>query len=54
MKTCQKMKNPRLISIRLLLLTAPAAALAQPDANYVRTDRMRDSLQAHAVTTYLF
>ncbi len=54
MKTCQKMKNPRLISILLLLLTAPAAALAQPDANYVRTDRMRDSLQAHAVTTYLF
>ncbi len=54
MKTCLEMKKLRCFTALLFLLTAPAAALAQPGGNWVRTDRILDSLQAHAVTTYQF
>ena len=48
------MKRLRYLTAAVCLFTAPAASLAQPDANYVKTASMLDSIQNSAVTTYQF
>ena len=54
MKICKEMKRLRYLTAAVCLFTAPAASLAQPDANYVKTASMLDSVQNSAVTTYQF
>ena len=39
------MKHLRYLTAALCLFAAPAASLAQPDANYVKTASMLDSVQ---------
>ena len=55
MRIYQEMKGRRHIILLLLcLFTGLTGALAQPNANYVKTVRMLDSLQNNSITTYQF